>query len=109
MIWSQIWSLNVAGVEALLLRLAGADQAGGVGDRRLQRLAGEEDQRRLEDGEHQREEGQGDEAELDRRRAALVAAETRATRASPQRPRRPAERQRLRQMPLRPNPLACGA
>ena len=63
-------------VEALSLCLAGHDQPGRVGRRRLQRLSREEDDCRLHDGEDEREERRCDECEFDRGRAILLADET---------------------------------
>ena len=62
-------------VEVLRLRLAGHDQARGVGNGGLERLAGKENYGSLHDGEDQREEGCGDQAELDRGGAVLAAHE----------------------------------
>ena len=68
--------LNAACGEALRLRLPGHDQAGGIGDRGLQRLAGEEDDRRLHDGEDERKKRRRHETEFDGGRAILRAGET---------------------------------
>ncbi len=59
-------------VHARFERLAGADEAGGVVDRGLQRLAGEEDQRRFEDGEDEHHERDADDAEFNRRGAVVA-------------------------------------
>ena len=76
-ILAQTAFLNAPDRHALRLRLTGHDQPRGIGDGGLQRLAGEEDDRRLHDGEDERQERRRDEAELDRGGAILPAAQSR--------------------------------
>src|SRR5262249_33920616 len=60
-------------VEALRLRLTGADHAACVLDSAVQRLLRKEHHRRFDDGEDDREEGQSEKAELDRCHTTVVA------------------------------------
>ena len=63
---------------ALLLRLAGADEACRIGDRGLQGLSGEVKEGGLESAEHQPDEGEGEQTELDRGGTVLVTPEAHA-------------------------------
>ena len=75
---------QVGGGVSELLRLPGAHQPRGIGHRRFQRLPREEDQADLQDREKEPEEGDGEQAELDGRGAAHVAAEAAARQAEAQ-------------------------